>query len=129
MKIAWASEKKIKEFPDTDPGLKDFWTEVKKAFPELSKTKPQNIMNSENQLKKRWDRIVGGGRNQGCRAPKKTDNLCGSMHIIELTRAWHEMERRMGHDVDATDILNDYMDRCEYTFKLMEKRGATLGKD
>ena len=35
----------------------------------------------------------------------------------------------MGHDVDATDVLNDYMDRCEYTYRLMEKRGRSMGKD
>ena len=73
--------------------------------------------------------VIGAGRTKGCRKPRGSENHPGSQQIIQLTKSWHEQERRMGHDVDATDVLNDYMDRCEYTYRLMEKRGRSMGKD
>ena len=143
-RISVVLNSKIKEFPDSDEGLMKYWKQMKQLFPNMSRTKLGWVKDNEKELKKRVaelglshagpgggkkTQIVGAGRTKGCRAPRSAEKQSGSQQIIQLTKSWHEQERRMGHDVDATDILNDYIDRCEYTFRLMEQRGRSLGKD
>ena len=143
-RISVALNSKVQEFPDTDEGRMLYWKQMKQLFPAISRTKLGWVKDIELLLKRRVldlglshagpfggkkMQVIGAGRTKGCRKPRGTENQPGSQQIIQLTKSWHEQERRMGHDVDATDVLNDYMDRCEYTYRLMEKRGRSMGKD
>jgi len=141
-KISVELNEKRGKYPDTDKDEIEYWRQMKLDYPAISRSKLGWIKDNVQELKARCinlglsyyganiagARKIGQGRNTGARAQKNMD--ADPVHqVTMMTRAWHEQERRMGHDVDKVDIFNDFMDRCEFTYKLMQKRGDQITKD
>ena len=141
-KISVELNEKRGKYPDTDKDEIEYWRQMKLDYPAISRSKLGWIKDNVQELKARCinlglsyyganiagARKIGQGRNTGARAQKNMD--ADPVHqVTMMTRAWHEQERRMGHDVDKVDIFNDFMDRCEFTYTLMQKRGDQITKD
>jgi len=141
-KISQELADKRKAYPDTERGEIDYWKQMKLDYAAISRSKLGWIKDNSKELQSRCIRLglgyyganipdaqkQGQGRNTGARAPRDVSQ--DPVHqVTMMTRAWHEQERRMGHDVDKTDIFNDFMDRCEFTYKLVQKRGEQIEKE
>ena len=55
-------------------------------------------------------------------------------NFTEITvevKLWHEKERRMGHVIDKTDVLNEFTDRLEAKVQIMEfsQQSTELSKE
>ena len=130
----------LEDYGDDDDEVTRYWKDMRKEWPDVSRDRLTKIKDGEKEWLQRckdlnlsyWGANVddqekhGAGKNTGARATKPRATPVDQ--IIMLTKIWHEAERRKGHDVDRTEIFNDFMDRCEFAYKMMERRGERLGE-